>query len=72
MDAQAILHELTCAEGLPKEALTAASAQRAQMVPLFLKEIEAYLALEPAARAKPTPAVFHFPSSRRVAGKGRL
>jgi hypothetical protein len=60
MDAQAILHELTHAEGLPREALKAASAQRVEMLPLFLEEIENYLALEPAARAKPTPLFFSF------------
>jgi hypothetical protein len=60
MDAQAILHELTYADGLPKETLKAASAQRAEMVPLFVQEIEAFLALEPAARAKPTPLFFIF------------
>jgi hypothetical protein len=60
MDAQAILHELTHAAGLPREALQAASAQRVEMVPLFLEEIETYLALEPAARAKPTPLFFVF------------
>jgi len=60
MDAQAILHELTHAEGLPREALKAASAQRGEMVSLFLEEIETYLALEPAGRAKPTPLFFIF------------
>lgn len=60
MDAQAILHELTDAAGLPREALKAASAQRVEMLPLFLEEIEDYLALEPAARAKPTPLFFVF------------
>ena len=60
MDAQAILHELTHAAGLPREALKAASAQRDKMLPLFLQEIETYLALEPAARAKPTPLFFIF------------
>ena len=60
MDAQAILHELTHAAGLPREALKAASAQRAEMVPLFVQEIEAFLALELAARAKPTPLFFIF------------
>jgi hypothetical protein len=61
MDAGKILHELTYAGGLPKEALKAASAQRDKVVPLFLDEIETYLALEPAARAKPTPLflIFH-------------
>jgi hypothetical protein len=60
MDAGAILHELTHAEGLPREALKAASAQRVEMLPLFAQEIETYLALEPAARAKPTPLFFIF------------
>ena len=60
MDAGKILHELTYAEGLPKEALKAASAQRVEMLPLFVEEIETYLALEPAARAKPTPLFFIF------------
>ena len=60
MEPEKILHELTYADGLPREALKAASAQRGEMVPLFLEEIETYLALEPAARAKPTPLFFIF------------
>ena len=60
MDAGAILNELTYTEGLPREALKAASAQRGEMIPLFLAEIETYLALAPAARAKPTPLFFIF------------
>jgi hypothetical protein len=60
MDAAKILHELTYAEGLPREALKAASVQRGEMVSLFLEEIETYLALEPAGRAKPTPLFFIF------------
>src|SRR5260370_40774934 len=60
MDAQAILHELTDAAGCPREALKAATAQRVEMLPLFLEEIENYLALEAAARAKPTPLFFIF------------
>jgi hypothetical protein len=60
MDAQAILHQLMHAEGLPREALKAASAQRVEMLPLFVEEIETYLALAPAARAKPTPLFFIF------------
>ena len=52
MDAGKILHELTYAEGLPKEALKAASAQRVEMLPLFVDEIETYLALEPDARSQ--------------------
>jgi hypothetical protein len=58
MEAKAILRELTYAEGLPREALKAASAQRVEMVPLFVQEIETYLALEPAARSKRTPLFF--------------
>jgi hypothetical protein len=60
MDAGKILHQLTYAEGLPREALKAASAQRAEMLPLFLQETESYLALEPAARVKPTLLFFIF------------
>jgi hypothetical protein len=60
MDSEAILHELTHAEGLPREALKAASTQRDEMLPLFLHEIETYLALAPAAQAKPTPLFFIF------------
>src|SRR5438067_4346039 len=60
MDVGKILHELTYAEGLPKEALKAASDQRIEMLPLFLQETESYLALEPAARVKPTPLFFIF------------
>ena len=60
MDAGKILHELTYAGGLPKEALKAASAQRGEMLPLFIEEIETYLALETAARAMPTPLFFIF------------
>jgi hypothetical protein len=50
MDAGKILHELTHIDGLPSEALKAASAQRSEMVPLFVEEIETYLALDLAAR----------------------
>jgi hypothetical protein len=60
MEPEKILHELTYAEGLPREALKAASAQRGKMVSLFLEEIETYLAAEPAGRAKPTPLFFIF------------
>jgi len=50
MDAAAILHELTHAEGLQKEALRAASERRAEMTPLFLDEIEKYLAASSGER----------------------
>src|SRR5260370_9653009 len=60
MDAVEILNELTYAAGLPREALKAATTQRDEMLPLFLREIETYLALDPAARAKSTPLFFVF------------
>src|SRR5438477_12266777 len=60
MDAAKILHELTYAEGLPTKALKAASDQRAEMVRLFVQEIEHFLALDPGARTKPTPLFFIF------------
>ena len=60
MDAAEILDQLTHAEGLPKAALQAATAQRADMVPIFLHEIDSYLALDSTGRAKPTPLFFIF------------
>jgi hypothetical protein len=60
MDAAEILDQLRHAEGLPKAALQAASAQRVEMVPAFLHEIDSYLALASAERAKPTPLFFIF------------
>ena len=60
MDAEVILRELTYAERLPRKALKAASAQRDEMLPLFLQKIETYLALEAAARVTPTPLFFIF------------
>jgi hypothetical protein len=60
MDIEVVLHELTYAGGLPREALKAATAQREEMLPLFIEEIEAFLALEPAAREKQTPLFFIF------------
>jgi hypothetical protein len=40
--------------------LKAATAQRVEILPLFIEEIETFLALEPAAREKPTPLFFIF------------
>jgi Protein of unknown function (DUF1186)/SEC-C motif len=60
MDAEAILHELTCATDLPREALQAASVQRTALVPKFLEAIEDYLGRGPAARVHPTPLFFIF------------
>lgn len=60
MDAAKIIDELTHAQGLPKAALRIASARRVEMVPAFLDEIDSYLALAPADRARPTPLFFIF------------
>jgi hypothetical protein len=60
MDAAEILDQLTHADGLPKAALHAATAQRAEMVPVLLREIDSYLALDSTDRAKATPLFFVF------------
>lgn len=60
MDPAEILDQLTHAEGLPKAALQAASTQRSEMVPVFLHEIDSYLALDGADPAKPTLLFFIF------------
>jgi hypothetical protein len=60
MDATKILDQLTHAESLPKAALEAASAQRAEMVSIFLREIDSYLSLNADDWAKPTPVFFIF------------
>jgi Protein of unknown function (DUF1186)/SEC-C motif len=60
MDPAAILNQLTHRTGLPRAALQAASAQRAEIVPVFLREIDSYLARDPAERDEPTPLFFIF------------
>src|SRR5215471_11179409 len=60
MDAGAILHERTYATGLPRKALQAASARRAELLSAFLGVIEDYLGQEPTARADPRPLFFIF------------
>lgn len=60
MDAGAILHELTYATDLPREALRAAFAQRVELLPKFLGVIEDYLSGEPGKRANQTPLFFIF------------
>ena len=72
MDAGAILHELTYATDLPRAALQAASAQRAELLPKFLGVIEDYLGQEPAARASLRPLFFIFHLLGGVAGNNRL
>ena len=55
-----------------KEALKAASAQRDEVVPLFLDEIETYLALETCRSGETDAALLRLSSARGMAGEGRL
>jgi hypothetical protein len=71
-DAGKTLHQLTYAEGLPTEALKAASDQRVEMVPLFVQEIQHFLSLDPGARAKSTSLFFIFHLLGEWRGKSRL
>jgi hypothetical protein len=60
MEPASIFYQLTHEEGLPQPALIAASERRAEMLPLFLAEIDRYLAGDAAERSKPTPLLFIF------------
>ena len=60
MDVQEILEKLTNYDGLPVEAIRAAEADRAAMVPAFLQVIERFIAASSEERAKPSPIFFIF------------
>ena len=60
MDVDEILLEFTYADGLPEEALKAATKQKARLTSTFIDEIEAYLDLEDDERAEPNPLFFIF------------
>src|SRR5215471_242344 len=60
MDVQQILEQLTNENGLPVEAIRAAEADRAAVLPVFLQAVEDYVAGDEAARAKPWPIFFIF------------
>ena len=49
MERAQILRALAETDGLPREALEAATAQRAELIPVFLGKVEAFLAA-PAER----------------------
>ena len=61
MQVDEILYELTHFGRLPKKALRAATAQRSELLPRFLAEIETYVDGDEAQRLAPTPLflVFH-------------
>ena len=60
MDARAIIAELDRPNGLPRDALAAATRQREKMVPLFIEEIERYIAAAPSERKHPDALFFMF------------
>jgi hypothetical protein len=60
MNAAEIIDELTHSPGLPKAALQAASAHRAAMVPIFLRDLDSYLARQPGEPEKRRPLFFMF------------
>jgi uncharacterized protein len=60
MDAAEILRQLTHYERLPRAALQAASQQHAEMLPVFLSEIDRFLAADAERRAEPNPLFFIF------------
>ncbi len=60
MQIEKIIIELTNSDRLPIDALTAASAIRHVAVPVFLREIERYLASDAGTRNRPTPLFFIF------------
>jgi uncharacterized protein len=60
MDVQEILEILANDEGLPVEAIRAAEADRAAVIPAFLQAVEQYVSGDEAARAKPWPIFFIF------------
>jgi hypothetical protein len=67
MDAGETLRALAEAEDLPKDALQAATARRAEMIPLFLAAIERFLTAPAKERAEPTALfyIFHLVGSWR-------
>jgi hypothetical protein len=74
MEPASIFYQLTHEEGLPQPALIAASERRAEMLPLFLAEIDRYLAGDAAERSKPTLSFSFFTcqgAARDVCPTGR-
>jgi hypothetical protein len=60
MEAFAIISELAGSKGLPRAALRAASAQREEMAPIFIAEMERYIAADPDDRIRPDALFFMF------------
>ncbi len=60
MEPAAILDELMRSEGLPRDALRAAAERRADMVPLFVQQIERYIQAGSIRHATDAPLFFVF------------
>jgi hypothetical protein len=60
LNSSAILDALTHYDRLPADAIRAADADRAAMLPVFLEAIERYIAQTPEERKKPNPLFFIF------------
>ena len=60
MDAREILEQLTNYDNLPVEAIRAAEANRAVVLPAFLQAIETFISATTEERAKPSPIFFIF------------
>jgi hypothetical protein len=60
MNAQAIIAALSKPNGLPRAALAAATENRAELAPVFIAEMERYLAGDAAAAATPELLFFMF------------
>ena len=60
MSVDEILLEFTYADWLPEEALRAATKQKTRLTPIFINEIEAYLALKGDERFEANPLFFIF------------
>ena len=61
-----ILRQMSGADGLAREALRAAAERRAEVLPLFLEQVEGYLAADATERTKRRPLTTSSPR-RRIA-----
>jgi Protein of unknown function (DUF1186)/SEC-C motif len=60
VDVQEILEQLTNDNGLPVEAIRAADADRAAVLPAFLQAVDDYVSADQAGRTRPWPIFFIF------------
>jgi Protein of unknown function (DUF1186)/SEC-C motif len=60
VNVQEILEGLSARDGLPVEAIRAAEADRAAVLPAFLQSIESFISASSEERAKPSPIFFIF------------